>query len=296
MIPPQFEYTGPTSLDDALSMLAGNQETAKILAGGHSLLPLMKLRLAAPSMLIDVGKVDSLRYIDLEDGMLRVGALTRYVDLQSSELVHQHAPVLAQAASTVGDAQVRNRGTIGGSIAHADPAADMPSVVTSISALIELRSVRGAREVSADDFFRDIFETALEPDEILTGIRIPVVSSPKQYYEKYRRRLCDWAIVGVAASASIDSSGRISTPRVVLTNVGPKPIRAHATEETLDGREPRLDVLKQASEVAATNVTPTPEINAPTHYKQHLVRVMTMRALAKAIRIRDVMVASHLLT
>lgn len=282
MIPAPFEYLAPDTLQEAVTALSDLGEEAKVLAGGHSLLPLMKLRLAVPSSVIDLGAIAELNGIRIDDGWLVIGAMTRYVDLQLSSEIRREAGLLAQAAALVGDAQVRNRGTIGGALAHADPAGDMPAIARVLDATIETLSPRGTRSISADDFFVGIFETALEPDEIITAVRLPRASGRRYHYEKFRRRLCDWAIVGSAVSLSIEGE-HISAARLALVNVGPTPARATAVEEALNGRAPTAEVLGEAAALAGANISPTPELNAPPHYKQHLARVITNRALEYAI-------------
>jgi aerobic carbon-monoxide dehydrogenase medium subunit len=286
VIPPPFDYIAPGSIDEAVAALASAGDDAKILAGGHSILPLMKLRLASPAILIDLGTVESLRFIRESADSIEIGAMTRYVDLERSAVVRKRLPMLAQAAGLVGDAQVRNRGTIGGAIAHADPAGDLPAVVTALNATIQATSARGSRSIPVSEFFRGIFETDLSADEIVTEIRIPALDTPYQRYEKYRRRLCDWAIVGVAASVELDGAS-IRRGSVVLTNVGPTPERAVSTERALLASGSLDDVIDNAAEVAADEIEPTPELNAPAHYKKHLARVFTHRALRRALKLDE---------
>jgi carbon-monoxide dehydrogenase medium subunit len=245
-------------------------------------MPLMKLRLAAPAVLVDLVHVPDLRFIRESAEQIVVGAMTRYVDLERSETVRTRLPMLAQAAGTVGDAQVRNRGTIGGSLAHADPAADMPAVVSALGATVRTASPRGSRTIAADELFRDVFETSLAADEVITEVLLPTDAAPAQRYQKFRRRVCDWAVVGVAASLHRDDAGAIRSAAVVLTNVGPKPVHATAMEGLLRG-QPSTELLDRAAAVAADGIEPTPELNVPSDYKKHLVRVMTRRALAHAL-------------
>ncbi len=282
MIPVAFDYEAPPSAEEAVDRLSRLGDDAKVLAGGHSLLPLMKLRLAAPSVLVDLGRIDSLRYIRSGDGTLEMGSMTRYVDLQRSQEVRRRAPILAQSAALVGDAQVRNRGTVGGAIAHADPAGDMPAVFLALDATIVALSPRGSRSIRASDFFLDIFESVLQPDEIITHVQIPAMTSAAQHYEKFRRRLCDWAIVGVGAGITLED-GRIREARVGLANVAPTPVRAAATELALAGREPEAATIDEAAALASEGLDPVPELNASSEYKQHLARVMTARALRAAL-------------
>lgn len=283
MIPAEFDYCSPTSPDEAVRILGEHGEEAKILAGGHSLLPLMKLRLAVPSLLVDLGRISDLSYIQAEDTVLRIGAMTRYVDLIRSDTVVRGAPVLAQAAELVGDAQVRNRGTLGGAIAHADPAGDMPAVIQALDATVQVLSPRGMRSVHVDEFFADIMQSVLEPDEIITEIRIPIDSDqPRQHYEKFRRRACDWAIVGSAVRMRT-RNGSIESARVALTNVATTPVRASSTEQGLAGRPATRETIRAAAEAASQDLDPTPELNAPSDYKRHLACVVTERALTRAL-------------
>lgn len=285
MIPASFDYQTPSSLDEALSLLEQSGEDARILAGGHSLLPLMKLRLAAPSMLIDLGRIDGLSYIRETAEGIAIGAMTPYASLQDSELLRRRAPLLAQAASLVGDQQVRNRGTLGGALAHADPAGDMPTIVTTLGGSITARSHRGERVIAAADFFEDMFTSALEADEILTEISIPGHDRAEQNYQKFVRRAIDWAIVGSAVSVT-RSNGSIGSASVVLTNVGLRPTRARAVESALSGQPATADAIRRAADLAAEGLEPTGELNATPEYKKHLARVMTRRALTTALALR----------
>lgn len=282
MIPAAFDYVAPDSLEDALERLAAEGDEAKILAGGHSLLPLMKLRLAYPTLLIDLGRISSLRFIKESDGRLEFGAMTPYADIERSPLVREKAPMLAQTAGLVGDAQVRHRGTIGGALAHADPAGDMPAVVSALGGTVTIASVGGRRQAEVSSFFTGIFETGLAENEVITGVQIPISSKPVQHYEKFRRRLCDWAIVGSSAALELDD-GHIRSARVFLTNVGPTPMRAESVEKALAGSATDEASLAAASESAAEGLEPTPELNGSAEYKKHLARVITKRALIAAV-------------
>ena len=282
MIPVSFEYVAPTSVEEALSLLTEHGDEAKILAGGHSLLPLMKLRLAAPAVLVDLGTVDSLRYIREEDGQVSIGAMTTYAAVEHSETIRRVIPMLAQAVSLVGDMQVRNRGTLGGALAHADPAGDMPAVVSALGGSVLVQGPHGQREIDISDFFVDIFTSALEPDEILTEIRLRRQEGAAGSYEKFRRRQIDWAIVGAAVSLSI-AGGKIGDARVALTNVGPTPVRATAVENALQGAPVDDARVEVASQLASENIDPQPELNASSEYKRHLARVLTRRALQSSL-------------
>ncbi len=282
MIPASFDYSAPGALEDALASLSEYGDEAKVLAGGQSLLPLMKLRFATPTVLIDLRRLHDLRFIRETDGFIEVGSMTRYVDLERSEVIRDRLPLLHQAVPLIGDVQVRNRGTIGGSIAHGDPAGDMPALVCALNATIESTSSRGSRSRSAQDFFVDIFTTALEPDEIVTKLSFPVEADTRQHYEKYRLRLCDWAIVGAAFSGRLDG-GRLAAVRLALSSVGPTPIRAYAVEEALEGAEPDPETIASACALVTEGLDPTPEIQASREYKLHLATVTARRAIENAL-------------
>jgi carbon-monoxide dehydrogenase medium subunit len=266
MIPGQFDYVAAESAAQAIDLLAEHGDDAKVLAGGHSLLPMMKLRLAAPEVLIDITRATDLSGISIDGDEILIGATTRHADVASSNLVRTDAPLLAHAASLVGDPQIRHRGTIGGSLAHADPAADLPMAIVALGGSIELRGPDGTRVVLADDFFTGFFETALEEGELLTAVRVPRRPDEPWGYQKFVRRANDWAIVGVAATAG----------RIALANMGPTPLRAHAAERSLAaGNSPA-----QAAELAAEGTSPASDIHADPDYRRHLARVLTSRALA----------------
>jgi len=266
VIPAPFDYVAADSGPHAIELLATHGDDAKVLAGGHSLLPMMKLRLAAPAVLIDIGRAAGLAGIVVDGEELVIGATTRHADLASSALVRADAPLLAHAASLVGDPQIRHRGTIGGSLAHADPAADLPMALVALGGSVELRGPGGTRVVPADDFFTGFFETALEEGELLTAVRVPRRPDEPWGYQKFVRRANDWAIVGVAATAG----------RIALANMGPTPLRAHAAERSLAaGNSP-----EQAAELAAEGTSPASDIHADPDYRRHLARVLTSRALA----------------
>ncbi|HEX3491250.1 MAG TPA: xanthine dehydrogenase family protein subunit M [Streptosporangiaceae bacterium] len=265
MIPASFDYVAAQSPTHALDLLAEHGDDAKLLAGGHSLLPMMKLRLAMPEVLIDIGRLTELSGITSENGELVIGATTRHADLATSALVREQAPLLAHAAGLVGDPQIRHRGTIGGSLAHADPAADLPMALVALGGSVELTGPGGTRTVTADDFFTGYFETALAPDELLTAVRLPGRPGQPWGYQKFVRRANDWAIVGVAA---VDG-------RIALANMGPVPLRATAAEQALAGGAS----VAEAAELAAEGTSPGEDIHADRPYRQHLARVLTRRAL-----------------
>jgi aerobic carbon-monoxide dehydrogenase medium subunit len=278
VIPAEFDYTAPDSLDEALQALADGGEDAKALAGGHSLLPLMKVRLAAPALLVDLRKLTELRGVQPSNGGVRIGALTRHADLQDrSEL-----GVLGGAAKKIADQQVRNRGTIGGSLAHGDPASDLPTVVLAAEGTVTARSLGGERTIAAADLFRDYLETALEPGELITAVDLPDLSQWGWGYEKFTRRAEDWAMVGVVAMVRRAADGSCEDVRVALTNVGSTPLRATAVEEALRGQPLDGERISTAAERAADGLDPAGDLNASPDYKRHLARVLTRRALETA--------------
>jgi carbon-monoxide dehydrogenase medium subunit len=265
VIPAPFDYVAADSAAHAIELLARYGDDAKVLAGGHSLLPMMKLRLAAPAVLIDIARADGLSGISVDGGELVIGATTRHADLASSELVIANAPLLAHAASLVGDPQIRHRGTIGGSLAHADPAADLPMALVALGGSVELTGPAGTRRVAADDFFAGFFETALAEGELLTAVRVPRLAGIPWGYQKFVRRANDWAIVGAAA---VDG-------RIALANMGSVPVRARAAEQALAGGASAAD----AAALAAEGTTPGEDIHADRAFRAHLARVLTRRAL-----------------
>jgi aerobic carbon-monoxide dehydrogenase medium subunit len=275
MIPAPFEYERATSVDHAIEVLGG-QDDAKVLAGGHSLLPLMKLRLARPSMLVDITRVDELRYIREDGDAIAIGALTRHHDVEASELLRSACPIVSYAAGGIGDPQVRHVGTIGGSVAHADPASDIPTVVMALGATLVVRGPNGGmRTVPAAEFFRGLFEPDLAPDELLVEIRVPRIAGRGWSYLKFHRRAQDWALVGVAAIAG--SNGEPTT--VALTNMGDRPLRAAAVEASLrDGADPA-----SAAEHAAEGTSPPSDSFASAEYRRELSKVLVRRAVEEAL-------------
>ncbi len=267
MIPAAFEYERATSVQQASELLGRYGEDAKVLAGGHSLIPLMRLRLSQPSALIDINPIKELNYITVDNGKLRIGALTRHVQIQNSDAVKQNLPILAEVADEVGDNQVRNMGTIGGVIAHADSAGDYPT----LALMLEAEIVTNKRRHAAKDFFKDIFTTPLEHDELVCEIVFPVANGPHKYI-KFRRRLFDWAIVGAAAQ-QLNGGWRIG-----LTNVGPTPVRATAVEQALASGATPADAAEHASD----GLNPSGDLRASADYKKHLSRVLTRRAIEQA--------------
>jgi carbon-monoxide dehydrogenase medium subunit len=284
MIPTPFDYEVATSLEHAVSLLAGGGEEAKLLAGGHSLLPLMKLRLARPTALVDIGGLDELREVREQGEAIAIGALSRHHDLERSELLREACPLLAHAAGQIGDPQVRHRGTIGGSIAHGDPASDLPAVLLALDAELVIRGGDGERRIAAADFFLRPFETALEPHEILIEVRVPRLRETcGSTYLKFGRRAQDWAIVGVAAVVE-RTDGRIERAAIGLTNMGPTPVRAAATEASLSGIETVDEsAISAAASRAADGAEPPFDTYATAEYRAALAEVLVRRAVRAAL-------------
>ncbi|HWE54382.1 MAG TPA: xanthine dehydrogenase family protein subunit M [Acidimicrobiales bacterium] len=271
MIPAGFDYRRASTVDEALSLLADGGEDAKLLAGGHSLLPLMKLRLAAPSMLVDIGRLQDLSFVREEGDSVVVGALTRHRDLETSDVLRQHLPLLSHVAGQVGDPQVRHRGTIGGSVAHGDPASDLPAACLALGATFTATGANGTRQIASADFFQGFLETALAPDEILTSITLPKATGAGWSFQKFNRRAQDWAIVGVAAV-------RGDRPGIGLVNMGSVPLRATAAEEALAGGASESEAAARATE----GLDPPGDLNASPEYRVHLAQVLVRRALEEA--------------
>jgi carbon-monoxide dehydrogenase medium subunit len=276
VIPPEFDYVAPDTLDEALSALSGGGEDAKVLAGGHSLLPLMKLRLAAPTLLVDLRKVPGLRGVQRENGQWKIGPMTRHADLQGNADL---GPV-GQATALIADQQVRNRGTIGGSLAHGDPASDLPTVFLACEGSLTIVGSGGTREVAAADMFEDYLTTAVGDGEIVTEIRVPNFDDWGSSYLKFTRRAEDWAMVAVLAMVKKAGDGSIEDVRIALTNMGSTPLRATAAEDALRGKG--ADAIAAAAEQAAEGTDPPGDLNATPDYKRHLARVLTRRALEEA--------------
>ena len=272
MIPAPFEYVRAGSAAEAISLIGEHGEDAKFLAGGHSLLPLMKLRLAQPSVLVDIGRVSDLSYIRDAGDHIAIGALTRHMDVENSPVLAEHVPLLAHAAGHVGDPQVRHRGTIGGSIAHSDPASDLPATTLALGATYIAQGPNGTREIHASEFFHGFLQTALAPDEMLTEIRVPKMQGAGWSFQKFNRRAQDWAIVGVAAWRRNGDSG------VALVNMGSVPILASSVSAALAGGASIAD----AAEQAAAEAEPQSDLNATPEYRVHLAKVLVRRALEQA--------------
>jgi carbon-monoxide dehydrogenase medium subunit len=277
VIPAEFDYVAPASLDEALAALRDGGEDAKVLAGGHSLLPLMKLRIAAPSLLVDLRLVPGLSGIQKEDGIVRIGAMTRHVEVANGGL-----GLASEAAATIADPQVRNRGTLGGSLAHGDPASDMPAVLLAAEGSVTIRGQDGQREVAAADLFQDYLTTAVGDGEVLTEIRMPTMDGYGSGYQKFNRRQEDWAMVAVCAYVKRAPDGSCEDVRIGLTHMGPTPLRATAAEDALRGRPLDADSIAAAAEQAAEGTDPPADLNASADYKRHLARVLCRRALEAA--------------
>ena len=280
MIPLAFDYEVAESVDHAIELLGQHGDEAKLLAGGHSLLPIMKLRLAAPTVLIDLGRISDLNYVRDEGDHLAIGAMTRQCDLERDETLQQHNGLVAYTASLVGDPSVRHRGTIGGSISHGDAASDMPSALLALDATFVVRGPNGERTVAAGDFFQDYLQTVLEPDEVLTEIRVPKLNGAGWSYKKFNRRAQDWAVVGAAAVVE-RSNGAIGSARIGLTNMGSTPLRATAAESALSGADP--SAVAEATSSADEGTSPSSDIAASAEYRRHLARVLSRRAVEEAL-------------
>jgi carbon-monoxide dehydrogenase medium subunit len=285
MIPGKFDYVRPDTVDDAVRALADAGDEAKVIAGGQSLLPLLRLRLAYPEVLVDVGGIDELRGVTDAGDALVIGARTTHYQLVHDPLVAEHAGLLAQATSTVADPAVRHRGTLGGALAHADPAGDLPAVILALDSTLIVRGPGGEREIAAADFFVDYLTSNLEPDEILTAIRIPKLGPGWGYrYEKFHRTAQSWATVAVAALVRRDN-GHVAEARIGLTNMGTVPIRATAAEHAARGVEASRAALNEAAAQADEGTEPPGDLHGAPDYRRHLARVLTGRALAAAARI-----------
>jgi carbon-monoxide dehydrogenase medium subunit len=284
MIPAQFDYVAPQTLDEALSLLAERADDAKILAGGHSLIPAMKLRLAQPALLIDIGRVRSLSYIREDGGRILVGAMTTHYEIESSARLRETCPLLPECAASIGDVQVRNKGTIGGSLAHADPAADWPAAAVALRAELVAVSRQGERVIAADDFFVDMLTTALRPDEVLREIRINALPARTgQSYMKVHHPASGFAVVGVAVSLRLDGDGKCSAAGIGVTGVAAKAYRAAQVESALVGSALDEQAIASAASHAADGVDANGDLYASADYRRHLAVVHTRRAIAAAV-------------
>ena len=284
MIPPPFEYLNPNQVSEAISLLQKHGEEAKILAGGHSLIPAMKLRFAMPEYLIDISGIDGLEYIHEEDGQLKIGAMTRESSLEESNLVKDNYPLLLDTVKMIADPQVRNMATVGGNLAHGDPANDHPATMIALRASVAVEGPNGRREIGIDDFFPDFFTTSLEDYEILTEIRIPA-SQPGSggAYQKIERKVGDYAAAAVACQLSLEADGKIQQIGIGLTNVGPVPIRSVGAEGNLRGKTPDDSLIQESGRLAAEECNPVDDLRGSAGYKRDLVNELTQRAIKISI-------------
>src|ERR671916_131482 len=280
MIPLAFDYEVAESVDHAVDLLGQHGGDAKPLAGGHSLLPIMKLRLAAPAVLVDLGRLPDLKYVREEGDHIAIGAMSRHADVENDPILQEHCGLLAYTASLVGDPQVRHRGTIGGSVPHGDAASDLPSALLALDGTFVVKGPDGERTVAAGDFFQDYLQTDLAPDEVLTEIRVPKLGGAGWSYKKFNRRAQDWAVVGVAAVVE-RSDGSIGSARIGVTHMGSTPVRATAAESALAGADPSS--VAEATSSADEGTSPASDIAASAEYRRHLARVLSRRAVEEAL-------------
>jgi carbon-monoxide dehydrogenase medium subunit len=284
MIPQAFEYLRPKSLPEALAFLKQYGDRAKLLSGGQSLIPMMKLRLARPQYLIDLNRIAGLSYIKEDGGFLKIGALTREAELESSTLVRSKYPLLTDTTAMIADPQVRNLATVGGNLAHGDPANDHPATMIALGAQIAATSSKGERVIPVESFFVSLFTTALDEGEILTEIRIPVPPSKSGgAYLKVERKVGDFATAAVAVQLTLDDKGAIQKAGIGLTNVGPTPVKAKKAEDVLSGKKPDAGTIAQAAELAAAEAEPSTDLRGPAEYKKGLVKELTKRAISRAL-------------
>jgi carbon-monoxide dehydrogenase medium subunit len=283
MIPSSFDYHAPKTLEEALRLLERHGDEAKLLAGGHSLLPLMKLRLASPRFVIDIGRLRGMSYVREEDGMIAIGALTTHAEVMASELLAQKCPLLSETAGEIGDVQVRNRGTIGGSLAHADPAADYPAAILALDAEIVAATSGGTRTIAAREFFVDMLTTQLRHGEILTQVRVPIQRGRTgAAYKKLYQPASGFAIVGVAARLSLGANGKVESAAIGVTGLGVKAYRAEAAEKTLVGKKPGEKEIANAAKLAPRGIEPLGDLHASEDYRREMAIVFTRRALEAA--------------
>ena len=281
MIPAAFDYTAPETVADALAALGSNSEEIKVMAGGQSLIPVLRLRLAAPTLIVDIGRIAELHGVSDDGDALVIGALTTHDDVVHDPMIAEHAALLAKAAETIGDPQVRHRGTFGGALAHADPAGDMPAAAVALDAEMEVVGPDGSRMVPASEFFTDLFTTALGEKELLTRIRVPKHTGWGSHYEKFTRVAQQWSIVGVAATVWAEG-GTIAEAKVALTNMGSTPIRATAVEQALVGQPATDEAVRAAAQHATDDTNPPTDANGDADYRRHLSTVLTRRAVLAA--------------
>ena len=283
MIPPAFEYLRPNTIPEAIALLQQYGEDAKILSGGQSLIPMMKLRIARPSYLIDINRISGLSYIKEEGGFLKIGGLTREAELESSPLIRTKYPILLDTAHVIADPQVRNLATVAGNLAHGDPANDHPATMLALGAQVVATGLRGERIIPIEEFFLSLFTTALQPGEILTEIRVPVPPGRSGgAYFKLERKVGDFATAAVAAQVAADANGAAQKVGIALTNVGPTPIKAKKAEEFLRGKKLDEANIRQAAQLAADDARPSSDLRGPAEYKKGLVKELAKRALSRA--------------
>jgi aerobic carbon-monoxide dehydrogenase medium subunit len=284
MIPPAFEYLRPKTVPEAVALLQQHGDNAKILSGGQSLIPMMKLRLARPSHLIDINRIAGLSYIREDGGFLKIGGLTREAELEASALVRSKYPLLLDTARVIADPQVRNLATVGGNLAHGDPANDHPATMIALGAQVVATGAKGERVIAIDDFFVSLFTTSLQQDEILTEIRIPLPAQRSGgAYFKLERKVGDFATAAVAVQLTLDDKGAVQKVGIGLTNVGPTPLRTRKAEEALRGKKPDQAAQAQAAQLASDEAQPSSDLRGPAEYKKGLIKELTKRALARAL-------------
>jgi len=283
MIPPAFEYLRPNTIPEAITLLRQHGEDAKILSGGQSLIPMMKLRLARPSYLIDINRISGLSYIKEEGGFLKIGGLTREAELEASPLIHSKCPILIDTAHVIADPQVRNLATVAGNLAHGDPANDHPATMLALGAQVVATGAGGERVIPIEDFFLSLFSTALQPDEILTEIRVPVPTARSGgAYFKLERKVGDFATAAVAVQVTLDGNGVVQKVGIGLTNVGPTPIKAKKAEDFLRSKKLSEASNRQAAQLAADEAQPSSDLRGPAEYKKGLIKELAKRALSRA--------------
>jgi carbon-monoxide dehydrogenase medium subunit len=285
MIPAAFDYHAPRTLDEALALLAEHRDDAKVLSGGQSLLPLLKLRLGAAGHLIDIGRIPGLEYVKEEGGMLKIGGRTRESELERSALIRDKFPLLADTAAVIADPLVRNLATVGGNLAHGDPANDHPAAMMALRAAVVATGPRGTRTIPIDEFFLGLFTTALDAEEILTEIRIPQPPARSGgAYEKLERKVGDFATAAAAVQVTLGAGGEVASAGIALTNAGPTPVRAVEAERYLTGKQPTEETIAEAARLAGAAATPSADRRGKIEYKREMSRVLTARALRRAIQ------------
>ena len=284
MIPASFEYYAPRSLADAVNFLSAHKDEVKILSGGQSLLPLMKMRLSKPEYIVDIGRIPGLDAITMEGNSIVVGGMATHAQLEASDLLKKSCPLLPQTATTIADVQVRNRGTLGGSIAHADPAGDMPAAILALDAEIKAVGPNGERWVKAEVFFLGLLMSVLEPDEIVTAVKVPVTTGEKTAYLKAAPRSSGFAVVGVAVRLGLDASGNVSRAAIGITGITDKAYRAERSEQMLIGKKLDAALMASAAAEATRNIDVIEDINGSVAYRMHLTHVYVARALETALR------------